>query len=216
MHNSTSVDFRTGPAMSESEPPITLLLKRCKAGEQDALADLVTQYWTGLVNFARSRLGDRPRLAFDEEDVVLSAMAAFAQEIRAGRLEGVAHGDELLAWLTTVVARKSIDRLRSRDAARRGAGRQTSLTDREENVIDDAHSAQSQLVIRETYERYVQGLPEDLRQIAELHLGGWNQQQIAEKLAVVRWTVKRKLTIIQDEWERMARASGDLEREEET
>ncbi len=95
--------------MSELSPPISLLLKRFKSGEQEALAELVGEYWAGLVDFARSRLKDHPLRGSDEEDVVQSALVAFVGEVRAGRLEAIEHREELLAWLMTVVAHKAVD-----------------------------------------------------------------------------------------------------------
>src|SRR5262245_7089655 len=61
---------------------ISVWIEQLKDGDADAAQPLWERYYHRLVGLARKKLGDLPRRATDEEDVVQSAFRSFFQ--RAG------------------------------------------------------------------------------------------------------------------------------------
>ena len=81
-----------------------------------------------LVGLARSKLGDVPRRAEDEEDVALAAFASFCKGIEAGRFSRLDDRDDLWQVLIVLTERKAVDQVRRERAQKRGAGDVRPLT----------------------------------------------------------------------------------------
>ena len=189
---------------------VSLLLQRYKAGDAAALAKLFELLWAKLVGMARSRLKKSPLRGSDEEDVALSAVTTFRDQIAAGQLADVENSRQLAAWLAVVITHKVVDRFRREQAAKAGGGNIVSLSPVESLAIDPSSAALRDQVAEELFEHYVDRLPDGLRRVAKLHLAGHNQDEIAAELGCVRWTVMRKLKDIRATWVEMARDCGDL------
>jgi FixJ family two-component response regulator len=56
----------------------------------------------------------------------------------------------------------------------------------------------------ECYQHYVCGLPENLRRVAELHVAGFNNREIAQQLDCADRTVERKLAAVRKSWQEKA------------
>lgn len=189
---------------------VSLLLHQYKTGDSSALARLFELLWTRLVATARSRLKSSPLRGSDEEDVALSAVVTFRDQIAAGQLEDVENSRQLIAWLAMVVTHKVIDRFRREQAVKAGGGGVVSLSPLEALIDDPAASSRRDDLADELFEHYVDRLPEGLRRVAKLHLVGHTQDEIAAELGCVRWTVMRKLKDIRETWLEMARECGDV------
>jgi DNA-directed RNA polymerase specialized sigma24 family protein len=59
-------------------------------------------------------------------------------------------------------------------------------------------------ILKESYERYVAGMPAGLRRHAELFLQGYTRQEMAERMGCAERTVDRKLALVRQYWQSIA------------
>ena len=189
---------------------ISILLDECKQGEEQALAKLCARYWVYFVETARGRLRSRPLRTADAEDVVVSAMLTFWQRAKNGQLAGLETCDQLQAWLATVIANKVVDRYRQERTEKSGGKQSPVALFAAAAVADDELSPADRELLSDNYEHYVNGLPDELRPLAELHLAGFTYEEIAARLGCVRRTVVRRIKVIREIWAEMANLAGDL------
>src|SRR5688572_16833726 len=88
---------------------VTRWVEQLAAGDRDAAQRIWERYFRRLVGLARVRLGDLPRRAADEEDVVLSAFDSFCRGAERGHFPRLDDRDDLWALLVTITARKACD-----------------------------------------------------------------------------------------------------------
>ena len=119
----TREEFAThsGSDMSEQES-IIASLRALESGDDRALNHFWNEYFSKVVAHAKQRLGTTPRREFDEEDVAISVFNSLNRAALAGRLENINSRDEVWRLLAAVTARKAIDRIRERNAQKRGGG----------------------------------------------------------------------------------------------
>lgn len=195
---------------------ISVLLQNLKDGEESALAALHGRCWTWMVQSAKSRLRGQTLRSVDEEDVAQEALWGFVKSVREGRVPQLETRHHLFALLTHIVACKAATQVERHLAVKRGAGQV-----RGESALDDgsgaSHFARLELVsgkertpfeeatLADCYRHYISRIPEDvLRLVAELHLAGATNAEIAAQLGVVDRTVERKLAILRSRWQEMA------------
>ena len=195
---------------SEVDESVTQWISRIKVGGDEASRKLWERYYAALVRVARSNLKKSRRIAVDEEDVALSAFDSFFAAAADGRYPRVNDRNDLWKLLLTITKRKAIDRIQSEARLKRGGGkvlREADLAadDGEsaglEEVAGDEPTPEFDAMIKEQCQRLLDLLPDaTLREIAVLRMEGWNDDEIAEKLGVVRRTIGRKIQMIKKTW----------------
>jgi RNA polymerase sigma factor (sigma-70 family) len=179
-------------------------LEDLQAGHMSALGKLHQRYWPRLVGYARRRLQRASQGLADEEDLVQAAFLSFHRALREGRVEQLSSRENLLALLTTIIARK---------AARKAPGPRLTVVD-DLSVLDalaanNEVSPAEEAMLRDCYQHYVGGLPPRLRPVAELCLAGLTHLEIAAAIPCAVRTVERKMSRILDLWHERASASGN-------
>jgi len=111
-----------------------LLLARARAGDQNALGEVLEEYREYLRLLARPRVGRELRVRLDASDLVqetlLEAQRDFHQFV--GNSEG-----ELAVWLRRILVRNLADQLKFHQSEKRDLGREQPL----EALIEQAHEA---------------------------------------------------------------------------
>jgi DNA-directed RNA polymerase specialized sigma24 family protein len=182
-------------------------------GEGDELAAqrIWEKYFAKLLLFARHKMADMRRRAFDEEDVAVSAMHSFCRGMRAGRFPSLDDREDLWKLLVTITARKVCAQRRRCYADKRGGGRERGQSawyhdqshQREDGINEVlGHEPTPDLAARivESCHEMLECLDEKARQVALWTLEGYDTTEIAEKLGCVRRTVERKLELIRANW----------------
>lgn len=197
--------------MSEQEQ-ITDWLHRLAAGDPDAAHAIWQSYFDKLINHARVKLRNMPCRAFDEEDVVLSAMQSFFEGMRQGKFSSLGNREELWKLLLTITARKAHGQRRRSLRSKRGSGqvRGESIfghADPQERAfgIDDVLGEEpspelAAMMVENTQQLLALLDDETLRQVAVLRLEGYTNDEIAVKFGCARRTVERKLERIRALW----------------
>jgi RNA polymerase sigma-70 factor (ECF subfamily) len=119
------------PAAAES--PLALLAQ-ARAGDQEALGQVLDGYRDYLRLLARGRVGPELRVRLDPSDLVQETLLEAQRDFRqfAGTSEG-----ELTAWLRRILARNLADQLKHHQSQKRDVGRQQPL----DALIEQTHEA---------------------------------------------------------------------------
>jgi RNA polymerase sigma factor (TIGR02999 family) len=171
--------------VSQHSQPVTALLVRWKAGDQDALEALVPLVYKELRDIARRHLQrERPGHTLQSAALVHEAYMRLLDQ-RPFDTENRAH---FLAVASRLMRQILVDYARSHGAAKRGADRKVDLD--ASLVLPQVRSAD--VVSLDDALRDLSNLDEQQGQIVELRFfGGLATEEIAEVLGVSASTVKR-------------------------
>jgi RNA polymerase sigma factor (sigma-70 family) len=186
--------------MRSSAGSVTNHLDRLKEGEQAAVQLLWERYFERLIRLARGKLRKAPRLASQEEDVALSALASFFRAVENGRFPQLRNRNDL--WqILVMLAHRKIHRLVRRKTPPTVAG--LGMDELFLEVINHEPTPQEAVEVAEECERLLDQLKDSkLRALALWKLEGYTNEEIAEKLGCVPRTVERKLQAIRAIWEK--------------
>jgi len=193
---------------------VTSWLNALKQGHPGAAQAIWERYLDQLLSIARAHLREvrDPRTDRDEEDVAASVFQSFYQGARAGRFPKLDDRDDLWKLLLTITHHKVVDRVKYRAALKRGAGRTVNEADLPADHDGVAYRPLEQIVGTEpTPEfsaqvadqmRHLLELLSDptLRQIAELKLACWTNEEIRHQLGCSLRRVTLKLELIRKKW----------------
>jgi RNA polymerase sigma factor (sigma-70 family) len=196
--------------MSTSDEVTVWIGKLCD-GDGQAAQEIWNHYFERLTYFARKKFEGLPCRVADEEDVALSALNSLCRGAAAGRFPQLADRQDLWRLLVTIAARKVCAQMRRQRADKRGGGKV-----RGESVFvhadgDEAPGIEQALgrepspelanMVAEDCQRLMTNLDDPtLRQIAQLKLEGYTNEEISERLGCVLRTVERKLERIREKW----------------
>jgi DNA-directed RNA polymerase specialized sigma24 family protein len=189
----------------ESEGSVTRWIDTLKAGDRDAAQALWNAYFQRLVTLARARLRGAARRAADEEDVALSAFDSFVRGVERGRFPLLNDRDDLWQMLFVITVRKACDLVKHEGRQVRGSGKVRTLSDLAElgapEALGDEPSPELAAQVADECRRLLALLPsETLRQVALWKMEGYTNEEIAQRLGCVRFTVDRKVRSIRQIW----------------
>jgi DNA-directed RNA polymerase specialized sigma24 family protein len=201
------------PQRNLSDSSTTRWLERLRLGDEEAAGELWQRYARRLAKLVRKRFSSSfDQAAYDEEDVVLSALDVFCRSLREGRHADLRGRDELWRLLAVITLRKANDRSRADKAEKRGGEtlQRQALSDSTSGSImfldklpGSDQPADVDAVFTEECERLVALLGDpELQQVALWRLEGFQNEEIAVKLNYTRRTVQRMLKVIRQVWER--------------
>ena len=188
-----------------------------------AQQELWNRYFQRLVGLARKRLGDTPRRAMDEEDVALSTLNSFFDDIQQGRYPDLGERTGLWTLLASITARKAINQRHFETCAKRGGGKvrgdsvagEYPFKGEAGRTFDrfpgDDLPPDDLVAISEECRRLMDALPSDqLRRIAQMKLEGCTNAEIAAEMRVVERTIERKLEVIRNRWSATTQSQSSL------
>ena len=203
----------------DSEGSVTVWIGQLKAGDDDALARLHRRFWPMLVGLARKKLRSVSLPAADEEDVAQQAFWSFYRSLRSGRVSRLENRHDFFALLTHIVACRAASQIEHElGVQKRGGGRvrgesvlralvDGSVVGGIDAVADSGRTPSEEAILHDCYERFTTALPENLRTVAEMHLAGATNQEIARQIDCVERTIERKLALIRERWQKLAAES---------
>lgn len=192
------------------EGSITRWISGLRAGDAMATSAVWRRFYDRLVHMARRKLGDLPKRASDEEDIVVDAFDSFCRGVKGGRFPDLADRDDLWQVLMMLTARKASNQRKHDQREKRGGGmvRGESVFRSHDNSsagIDQFAEADPSPELAEEVSEEVRRLldllgDDTLRTVAIAKLEGFQNAEIAEKLQVQTRTVERKLRTIREIW----------------
>lgn len=190
-----------------SSSSVTTWIGLLKAGDAAAAQALWQRYFAQLVALARQHLARHVRRAADEEDVALSAFAAFCAGVTAGRFPQLSDRHDLWRLLLTITVRhaRKLAEYEARD--RRAAGRTRTAAELPEQDIDrlagDAPDPALAAEVADQLRFLLELLPgDDLRVVARDLLAGYNAPEIARRLGCSLRTIERRWQRVRQFWGR--------------
>ena len=179
------------------------------AGDEVAAAAVFNRFVQRLIALARLQLDARLRQKIDPEDVLQSVFRSFFQRQADGQftLQG---WDSLWSLLTVITVRKCRNVAEHFHAARRNVAREAAP---EHSGIGSVTLARDPtpsevLMLAETVEELVRGLPERDREILSLALQGYAADEISTQLQRPLRTVYRVLERIKKRLQRQQASDG--------
>jgi RNA polymerase sigma factor (sigma-70 family) len=166
-----------------NDPPgVTELIRRIRAGDDRAAAELVERYEPAIRREVRLRLEDpRLRRVFDSMDVCQSVLASFFVRAAAGQYDLQEPG-QLLRLLVTMARNKVASEARRQHRQRRDSRRVSPGGDEALGMVAAGGESPSQIVAGEELLRAFRlGLSEAERRLADLRAEGLSWDEIAAK-----------------------------------
>jgi RNA polymerase sigma-70 factor (ECF subfamily) len=154
-------------------------IRRIRAGDNEAVKELVQRYGPTIRRMVRVRLADsRLQRLFDSADICQSVLRSFVLRIAQGQYD-LETPEQLLNLLLAMGRKKTADRAREAGAARRDYRR----TEEAPGVgcVDPGPDPSQQAAARELLEGFLDRLSAQERQLAEKRAAGRSWAQIAQE-----------------------------------
>ncbi|HEX5272167.1 MAG TPA: sigma-70 family RNA polymerase sigma factor [Gemmataceae bacterium] len=170
------------------------LVARWRAGDQEAARHLFDRYVDRLVALSRRRIGARLASRVDPEDVVQSVFRTVFGRLRDGQFR-IEEQDDLCKLLMRVTVHKTLRQAEYHGAGKRDAAREAargdSSGDRLLEVLDRDPAPATVVAFVDHLEHFLKELPLLDRQVIELRLQGYGNEEIATRLGVLDRRVRR-------------------------
>ncbi len=182
--------------IGETDETFRNLIRRVREGSEEAAWDLVNQYGESIRRAVRRALNEKLRSKFDSLDFVQIVWNSFFHA--RGKLDRFDHPEELAAYLTTMAKNKVGMEIRRRLMTEKyNIQHEQSLDQLQAKGGADMPSRQAApvdlAIAREQWDRLLQDQPQHYRQIIQLRLQGYTNQQVADALHLDERTVRRFL-----------------------
>jgi RNA polymerase sigma-70 factor (ECF subfamily) len=170
------------------------LIRRVRAGEDDAATELVRRYEPAIRRVVRVHLRDpRLRRVLDSTDVCQSVLASFFVRANLGQYE-LDSPEHVLRLLATIARNKVTNQANKQQADRRDYRREQALGAREALIASACSDPSRQAAARDLLEQVRERLSDDERQLAEERGRGDSWAEIAAAHGGTAEGLRKKLT----------------------
>jgi RNA polymerase sigma factor (sigma-70 family) len=180
------------PESFEDQP----LLNSCRGGDEQAARQLYENYADRLLALVRRRLSQRLASRVDPEDVVQSVFRTFFRRAQQGQFS-INHQDDLSKLLVRITLHKTLSQVAFHQAAQRDPkleiGHGQEGQQRLEELLDREPTPDVAAAFVDLLEHFFDRLTPEERQVLELRLQGYGNQEIASKLGTYDRKVRRIL-----------------------
>jgi RNA polymerase sigma-70 factor (ECF subfamily) len=181
-------------AIMVDAPTFDELIRRVRAGDQDAATLLVRRYEPAIRRAVRFRLADaRLGTLFDSMDICQSVLASFFIRAASGQYE-LQTPEQLLKLLTAMARNKLNSQARKQHAQRRDTRRVSSGSQAERRFVAAGESPSREITARELLQEVHRQLSADERRLLELRNQGCDWAAIAAELGGGAEALRRKLS----------------------
>jgi RNA polymerase sigma-70 factor (ECF subfamily) len=165
-------------AMAE-EASFLDFVRRIRAGDPEAAAELLQQYEPAVRLEVRMRLRDgRLRRLVDSADVCQSVLGSFFVRAAAGQYD-LERPEQLLRLLLNMARHKVVDLVRHQRRQRRDVGRDQALTAAHDQLAADTPGPERVVAFRLLLQRLRERLTEEERRLADLRAQGNTWEEVA-------------------------------------
>lgn len=171
------------------------LMRRVRAGDEEAAAELVRHYEPEIRRIVRIRLGtSRLRTLLDSADIFQSVMANFFVRVAAGQFE-LETPEQLLKLLVTMACNRLNDQARRMKAGKRGEGHAPVHDSAVLKAVADSEAGPSQVIAMKELLQKVRGsLTADELRLAEERARGRSWDELADELGSTPEAVRKRLS----------------------
>lgn len=167
-----------------------------RAGDEEAARQLFENYVDRLVALARRRISQRLAGRVDPEDVVQSVFRTFFHRVKEGQFH-LAEQDDLCKLLMRITVHKTLRKVAFHQAARRDfvkeMGQGAEPLRQLQSVPDRDPSPEEAVAFIDQLEHFLSQLKPQERQIIELRLQGYSNEEIEAKTGIYDRKIRRLL-----------------------
>jgi RNA polymerase sigma-70 factor, ECF subfamily len=168
-----------------ASPEEQALIDLWRQGDQDAARQIVERYLDRLLHLARGRISQRLAGRVDAEDIVQSVFRTFFVRLKDGRFV-FADQDDLSKLLMRITLHKTLRQVAFHKAAKRDPHMETERGEhhREQllSLLDREPSPEATVAFLDHLEHFLSQLEPLERQILELRIQGYSNDDIVQRL----------------------------------
>jgi RNA polymerase sigma factor (sigma-70 family) len=169
------------------------LIRRVRAWDQEAAAELVRRYEPAIRRAVRFRLaGARLGNLLDSMDVCQSVLRSFFVRAASGQYS-LETPDQVLKLLTAMARNKLASQARRQHSQRRDNRRASPIAERESRLVAPGDSPSAAMVVRDLQQEVRRRLAPDEWQLLELRTQGHNWTAIAAQVGGGAESLRKKL-----------------------
>jgi RNA polymerase sigma factor (sigma-70 family) len=177
------------------------LIEGLRGGDRQVAREFCEQYWTPLQRIAAKYLPANVRRRVGPEDVVQSACRTFFRRVEIGEFQ-LADSESLWRLLCAITLTKVREQSRFHLRKRRDIGQETSPDSSTQikpasEAVDPGPTPAEAAEFVDQFQSLIGSLEEEERQIVDLKLQEFTNEQTAERLGCSERTVRRVLKRIQ-------------------
>ena len=195
--------------MGQDETPnrgsISRWIPRLRECDDSATMRIWDRYKAQMRAVAHRELGSTPRSVADEDDVVVSAFAAFLRRTSAGAYDSMSNRDDLWRLLGTITRTYAWKQSRFLTRLRRFVTQGDRQRDEDilKSLIGRNPPPEMLVSLSETLAKLLHKLEApELRELAMDRLSGYTNEEIATKQGRSVRTIERRLAMVRSVWER--------------
>ena len=177
-----------------ADSPIDRFLEDLGRGDEQSARQLFDTYVDRLVALARARISQRLASRVDPEDIVQSVFRTFFGRVKEGRFQ-INDQDDLCKLLMRITVHKTLRQVAHHKAIKRDPARETGQDDgaREHilEVLDRGPNHEDEVAFVEQLEKFLGRLRPQERQILEMRMQGYNNEEIARQLGIYDRKIRR-------------------------
>jgi RNA polymerase sigma factor (sigma-70 family) len=178
--------------MSEA-PAFEELIRRVRAWDQEAAAELVRRYEPAIRRAVRFRLADaRLGNVLDSMDVCQSVLRSFFVRAASGQYS-LETPDQVLKLLTAMARNKLASQARRQHSQRRDNRRASPIGDEGSRLVAPGDSPSAAMLVRDLQQEVRRRLAPDEWQLLELRNQGYDWSAIAAQVGGVAESLRKKL-----------------------
>jgi RNA polymerase sigma-70 factor (ECF subfamily) len=174
-------------------PDFDELIRRVRAWDQEAAAELVRRYEPAIrravrVRLANAQLGN----LFDSMDICQSVLRSFFVRSASSQYD-LQTPEQVLALLTAMARNKLASQARKHHALRRDNRRASAIGDAGNELVSSNESPCAAIVVRDLQEEVKRRLAPDEWELLELRNQGHDWAEVAERVGGLAETLRKKL-----------------------
>jgi RNA polymerase sigma-70 factor, ECF subfamily len=178
-----------------AEPPADrALVDLWRAGDEAAARKLFDTYAERLVNVARRRLSQRLAARVDPEDIVQSVFRTFFLRARKGQFS-IHDQDDLCKLLMRITVHKTLRQVAFHKAGKRNLELEMNQgpepQERLQELLGREPTSEEAVAFIDQLEHFLSRFPVKDRQILEMRLQGYSNEEIAAKLGTYDRKIRR-------------------------
>jgi len=177
-----------------TSPEEQVLIDLWRQGDEEAARQIVDRYVDRLLALSRRHISQRLASRVDPEDIVQSVFRTFFCRLKQGRFV-FAEQDDLCKLLVRITLHKTLRQVAFHKAAKRDPSQETSQGEhhREEllALLDQEPTPEATVAFLDQLEHFLSLLGPEQRQILELRLQGYSNEEIAQRLGLYDRKIRR-------------------------
>ncbi len=172
-----------------------------RRGDQDAAREIVDRYLDRLLTLARRRISQRLASRVDPEDIVQSVFRTFFVRLKEGQFV-FQDQDDLCKLLMRITLHKTLRQVAYHKAAKRDPSLETPQgshhSEQLSALFDQEPTQEATVTFLDQLEHFLTQLRPQEREILEMRLQGFSNEEIAKKLGIYDRKIRRVIEHVRD------------------